>query len=112
LEGYIEDLGEHLLKIQNEEMEKNRRFAEALRTLDRETNAQAKEEEERKKYSGDIAKLRELRKFYRERMYDAMEDKKNLLESARLQKLQEERIRRQVNVLMHIYLFCFCYFVL
>ncbi len=102
MEDYIDALSEHLLRIQDEELEITKQFSAALKQLSGEKpeKRERKEDVARNLFLSKVTAVRERRKHFREMLYDALQERKKLWESTQLQKDEEEALKRKVSVIM------------
>lgn len=97
LERYIDALSKHILKIQEEESDTTKRFTDKLQGLGKNSDKGAKHEDKaRLEYQKDLETIRSKRRQYREMLYDAMLERRKLMESMQIQKDEDDVLRKKL----------------
>jgi predicted metal-dependent RNase len=98
LERYINQLSQHVRKIQDEELMVTNQFSLALSSLQTKAHDKRRMREDvaREVYQKKIAKIREKRKRFREMLYDAQSERKKLIDSMQIQKDEDDILRRKL----------------
>jgi hypothetical protein len=98
LERYINQLSQHVRKIQDEELMVTNQFSLALSSLQTKSHDKRRMREDvaREVYQKKIAKIREKRKRFREMLYDAQSERKKLIDSMQIQKDEDDILRRKL----------------
>jgi len=97
LERYIDALSKHILKIQEEESDLTRKFTDKLQGLGKNSDKAAKyEDKARIDYQKDLDTIRSKRRQYREMLYDAMLERRKLMESMQIQKDEDDVLRKKL----------------
>lgn len=104
LESYIDTLSNHIRRIQQREIERTNEFTKYLQDsfpTGKSAFFNLKEDEESKKlqFVKDLKAIRANRKFYRSRLYEAMEERKNYFEAAQIQRDSHEYLRAKLSQL-------------
>ena len=88
----------HVRRIQDEELAVTNQFSLALSSLATKSHEKRRMREDvaREVYQKKIAKIREKRKRYREMMYDALAERKKLIDSMQIQKDEDDILRRKL----------------
>jgi ammonium transporter Rh len=97
LERYIDALSKHILKIQEEEAYITNKFTEKLQGLGKSSDKAVKQEDKaRLEYQKDLDLIRSKRRQYREMLYDAMLERRKLMESMQLQRDEDDVLRKKL----------------
>jgi len=102
LENFIDQLSQQLLEIQKEEIKRTTAFTDRLKAIrdDESLTEQEKikrSDEAKKEFAEKIREIRDKRKQWREILYDAMQDRQGLWDSAKIQKDDEILVQRKVQ---------------
>jgi ammonium transporter Rh len=97
IERYIDALSKHILKIQEEEVYITNKFTDKLQGLKGPSDKAAKHEDRaRIEYQKDLDTIRNKRRQYREMLYDAMLERRKLMESMQIQKDEDDVLRKKL----------------
>jgi len=107
IENYIKAIHTHLQKIQLEENNLRNKFSQDLRALgaknqeggDQKGHRKNEERDIYEQFDSKMKKIKKRRKGFRQMLYDGYNERKKLIESMKIQKREEEYLRRKLQKL-------------